>query len=1036
MRSLSAPFILRPVATTLLSFALLLLGCLGYAFLPVANLPNVEFPVIRVTASRPGADPATMAASVAAPLERTLGAISGVNEITSWSSLGSTSITLQFDLGRSIDSAARDVQAALNAAVTDLPGDMPSLPRFRKANPNAIPIVLLALTSDTLAPDAMFDLADSVIAQRLSQVEGVAEVQVNGAEQPALRVRLDPARLAAMGLGLEEVRSAIAAANTLSPVGSFEGEFSSQTLATSGQLTRPQDYEQIILRSRSGAVVRLGDVAAVAPGVRNTRAAGWFNGKPAVILQITKLPDANVIDTVDGVKRMLGQMKSLVPPGLDFQIMMDRTVMIRASIDDLQKTLAISIAMVMLVVFAFLRRAAPVAGAGVSVPLSLGVAFASMWACGYTLDNLSLMAVVISVGFVVDDAIVMVENIDRNIASGVNPMRAALLGSRQIGFTVISISLSLIAAFIPLLFMPGLMGRMFREFSLTLAFAILASAFVSLTVTPMICGRFMTRGERSPGWFDRALDRLRAAYGRSLDVALARPFTVLAIFLLTIGLTVQLYRIVPKGMLPEDDLGLLFGFTEGGPDISFPAMQEVQSRAAAIIAADPAVESTASFVGGGWSVNSGRMYVNLKAKRDDNSKKVIARLREQLSVLPGLRVFLVAMQDVRVGGRQGKSNFQFTLWGSNAEELDAWGVKAVEAAKALPQLVDVSSDREKEGLQAKVVIDRAAAARMGVSIAAIDAVLSNAFSQRQISTIYGERNQYKVVLEVAPMRQRDPNDFAGLFVPGAGGVQVPLGSLARVERGSAPLSINHTGQFASITINYAAAPGVVAEDANVALQRAIAELGLPTGVRADFSGDAKAIADSSRDGLMLIFAALIAVYIILGVLYESLIHPLTILSTLPPAGLGALLALEAVGMELTMVAFIGVILLIGIVKKNGIMLVDFALAAEREKGLSPREAMRAACLERFRPILMTTLAAIFGAMPILLAAGAGSELRRPLGVTIVGGLVLSQILTLYTTPVIYLLMSRFSRSKAPTMLQKLGLSMPGPAESSGPPRAA
>ena len=1036
MRSLSAPFILRPVATTLLSFALLLLGCLGYAFLPVANLPNVEFPVIRVTASRPGADPATMAASVAAPLERTLGAISGVNEITSWSSLGSTSITLQFDLGRSIDSAARDVQAALNAAVTDLPGDMPSLPRFRKANPNAIPIVLLALTSDTLAPDAMFDLADSVIAQRLSQVEGVAEVQVNGAEQPALRVRLDPARLAAMGLGLEEVRSAIAAANTLSPVGSFEGEFSSQTLATSGQLTRPQDYEQIILRSRSGAVVRLGDVAAVAPGVRNTRAAGWFNGKPAVIVQITKLPDANVIETVDGVKRMLGQMKTLVSPGLDFQIMMDRTVMIRASIDDLQKTLAISIAMVMLVVFAFLRRAAPVAGAGVSVPLSLGVAFASMWACGYTLDNLSLMAVVISVGFVVDDAIVMVENIDRNIAGGVSPMRAALLGSRQIGFTVISISLSLIAAFIPLLFMPGLMGRMFREFSLTLAFAILASAFVSLTVTPMICGRFMARGERSPGWFDRALDRLRAAYGRSLDVALARPFTVLAIFLLTIGLTVQLYRIVPKGMLPEDDLGLLFGFTEGGPDISFPAMQEVQSRAAAIIAADPAVESTASFVGGGWSVNSGRMYVSLKAKRDDNSKKVIARLREQLSTLPGLRVFLVAMQDVRVGGRQGKSNFQFTLWGSNAEELDAWGVKAVEAAKALPQLVDVSSDREKEGLQAKVVIDRAAAARMGVSIAAIDTVLSNAFSQRQISTIYGERNQYKVVLEVAPMRQRDPNDFAGLFVPGAGGVQVPLGSLARVERGSAPLSINHTGQFASITINYAAAPGVVAEDANVALQRAIAELGLPTGVRADFSGDAKAIADSSRDGLMLIFAALIAVYIILGVLYESLIHPLTILSTLPPAGLGALLALEAVGMELTMVAFIGVILLIGIVKKNGIMLVDFALAAEREKGLSPREAMRAACLERFRPILMTTLAAIFGALPILLASGAGSELRRPLGVTIVGGLVLSQILTLYTTPVIYLLMSRFSRSKAPATLQKLGLGLPGAADSSGPPRAA
>ncbi len=1024
MRSLSAPFILRPVATTLLSIALLLLGGLGYAFLPVANLPNVEFPVIRVNASRPGADPSTMAATVAAPLERTLGSIAGVNEITSWSSLGSTSITLQFDLGRNIDSAARDVQAALNAAVTDLPGDMPSLPRFRKTNPNSIPVMILALTSDTLAPDAMFDLADSTIAQRLSQVEGVAEVQVNGAEQPAVRVRLDPARLAAMGLGLEEVRSAIAAANTLTPVGSFEGEFVSQTLATSGQLTHPQDYEQIVLRSKSGATVRLGDVATIAAGVRNTRAAGWFNGKPAIIVQITKLPDANVITTVDGVKRLIGELGHLVPPGLEFRVMMDRTVMIRASIDDLQKTLVVSIALVMLVVFAFLRRAAPVLGAGVAVPLSLGVAFASMWACGYTLDNLSLMAVVISVGFVVDDAIVMVENIDRNIAAGVSPMRAALMGARQIGFTVISISLSLIAAFIPLLFMPGIMGRMFREFSLTLTFAILASAFVSLTVTPMICGRFMSRGERGSGWFDRALDRLRDAYGRSLEVALARPFLMLGIFLLTIGLTVQMYRVVPKGMLPEDDLGLLFAFTDAAPDISFPAMQEVQSKAASIIAADPAVESTASFVGGGWSVNSGRMYVGLKAKRDDSSKKVIARLREQLSRLPGLRVYLVAMQDVRVGGRESRSNYQFTLWSSDAEELDAWGVKALEAAKAAPQLVDVSSDREKEGLQARVVIDRAAAARMGVSIAAIDNVLSNAFSQRQISTIYGERNQYKVVLEVAPTRQRDPNDLSGLFVPGAGGVQIPLGSVARVERGSAPLSIHHTGQFASVTINYAAAPGVVAEEANTALQAAIGAIHLPPGVRADFSGDAKAIADSSSDGVLLIFAALLAVYIILGVLYESLIHPLTIVSTLPPAGLGALLALEAAGMELTMIAFIGIILLIGIVKKNGIMLVDFAIAAERERGLAPREAMRAACLERFRPILMTTMAAIFGAIPILIATGAGSELRRPLGVTIVGGLVLSQILTLYTTPAIYLLMSRLSRRKTPALLQKSAMGLP------------
>ena len=1024
MRSLSAPFILRPVATTLLSFALFLLGSLGYAFLPVANLPNVEFPVIRVNASRPGADPSTMASSVAAPLERALGSISGVNEITSSSSLGSSSITLQFDLGRNIDSAARDVQAALNAAVTDLPGDMPSLPTFRKANPNAMPVLILALTSDTLAPDAMFDLADSIIGQRLSQVEGVAEVQVNGAEQPALRVRADPARLAAMGIGLDELNTAIVVANTLSPVGSFEGERISQTLATSGRLSTPEDYAQIIVRRTPSAVVRLGDVANIEPGVRNTRAAGWYNGKPAVIVQITKLPDANVITTVDGVKRLFGEFRNLVPPGLVFNVMMDRTVMIRASIDDLQKTLVVSIAMVMLVVFAFLRRAAPVLGAGVAVPLSLGVAFASMWACGYTLDNLSLMAVVISVGFVVDDAIVMVENVDRNIEAGVSPMRAALIGARQIGFTVISISLSLIAAFIPLLFMPGIMGRMFREFSLTLTFAILASAFVSLTVTPMICGRFMSRGERASGWFDRALDRLRDAYGRSLEVALARPFVVLAVFLLTIGLTVQLYRVVPKGMLPEDDLGLLFAFTEAGPDISFPAMQDVQSKAAAIIAADPAVESTASFLGGGWSVNSGRMYVGLKAKRDDNSKVVIARLRESLSLLPGLRVYLIAMQDVRVGGRQGKSNYQFTLWSSDAEELGVWAARALEAARAAPQLADVSSDRDKEGLQAKVVIDRASAARMGVSIAAIDIVLADAFSQRQVSTIYGERNQYKVVLEVAQARRRDPGDFSGLFVPGSGGVQVPLGAVARVERGSAPLSINHTGQFASVTINYAAAPGVVADEANAALQAAIAGIHLPPSVRADFSGDAKAIADSSNDGAMLILAALLAVYIILGVLYESLIHPLTIVSTLPPAGLGALIALQAGGLELTIVAFIGIILLIGIVKKNGIMLVDFAIAAERERGLASAQAIRAACLERFRPILMTTMAAIFGAIPVLLATGAGSELRRPLGVTIVGGLILSQILTLYTTPVIYLLMSRLSRRKTPATLQKAAMGLP------------
>ncbi len=1027
MRSLSAPFILRPVGTVLLSIGLLLLGSIAYVFLPVASLPNVEFPTIRVSASRPGADPATMAASVAAPLERNLGAIAGVNEITSWSSLGSSNIILQFDLNRNIDKAARDVQAALNAAVTDLPGDMPSLPQFRKMNPNAMPVLILALTSDTIPPDQLFDLADSVIAQRLSQLDGVAEVQVNGAEQPALRVRLDPARLAAMGLGTEEIRTAIVAGNTFSPLGSFEGEQVSQTLASSGRLVTVADYENLILRSRNGAVVRLGDVASVTRGVRNTRAAGWYNGKPAVLLQITKLPDANVIATVDGVKRVLPDLQRWIPAGVDFNVMSDRTVMIRSSVQDLEKSLVLSIALVMMVVFVFLRRAATVIAAGVTVPLSLGVAFAGMWAAGFTIDNLSLMAIVISVGFVVDDAIVMVENINRNIEAGLSPLRAALVGARQIGFTVISISLSLIAAFIPLLFMSGIIGRMFREFSLTLSFAILASAFVSLTVTPMICGRFMGRTVPAPTRFDAFVTRASDAYARSLEHALRRPILVLVIFLMTIGATVQLYRVMPKGMLPQDDLGLLFGWTEASPDVSFAAMEEVQRKASDILAADPVVESIASFVGGGWSVNSGRMFISLKAARNETSQQAIARLRQKLSVVPGIRVYLIAMQDVRVGGRQGRSNFQFTLWSSDAEQLYEWGAKVLERARTVPQVVDVSSDREKEGLQARVVIDRVAAARMGVAISAIDAVLSNAFSQRQISTIYGERNQYKVVLEVAPLRQRDPNDLGGLFVTGTGNAQIPLASVVRIERSSAPLTINHTGPFASVTINYAAAPDVPAEEANLALRDAVANLHLPQSVRADFSGDAKALTQTSDSGALLILAALVAVYIILGILYESLIHPLTIVSTLPSAGLGALIALQAIGMELTLVAFIGIILLIGIVKKNGIMLVDFAIAAERAKGLTPAQAIREAARERFRPIVMTTLAAICGAIPIALAVGAGSELRRPLGVTIVGGLLLSQILTLYTTPVIYLLMSRFTKRKEVSLLQKSGLGLPAKA---------
>ncbi len=1023
MSSISTPFILRPVGTTLIAIGLFVFGLVAYAFLPVASLPNVEFPAIRVSASRPGADPSTMAASVAAPLERALGSIPGVTEITSWSALGTTNITIAFDLKRKIDSAARDVQAALNAAVTDLPGDMPSLPRFRKANPAAQPVLILALTSDTIPPDAIFDIADSLISQRISQVAGVGEVTVNGAEQPAIRVRVDPARLAAMGVGLEDVRTAIVSANTMSAIGDFGGERLTETIGTSGQLKELEDYRRVIVTARNGAVVRVGDVASIDRGVRNTRAAGWFNGKPAVLVNITKQPDANVIETVDGVKAILPEVKRWIPAGIDFNVMSDRTVMIRASVSDLQVTLAISIALVMLVVFVFLRRGPPTLAAGVTVPLSLAGTFICMWAIGFSVNNLSLMAIVICVGFVVDDAIVMIENIHRNMETGMSRMEAAMAGARQIGFTVISISLSLIAAFIPLLFMDGVMGRVFREFSLTLVFAIAVSALVSLTVTPMICGRFMARESGEARLFDRivegALDWTRGKYATSLEAALRRPWLVVFVIFAVIGLTAHLFRTAPRGSLPQDDIGLIFGWTDAAPDVSFPEMQELQRKATDIIVADPAIESTASFVGGGWSINSGR--VNISLKPGESSQRVIERLRAKLDALPGIKVFLVPITDVRVGARAGRSSNQFTMWSSSAEELDDWAVKAAEALKKVPELVDIGTDREKEGLQAKVVVDRMAASRLGVGVSAIDNALSDAFGQRQISMIYGERNQYNVILEVATSRQRDPNDLTGVYVPGAKGVAVPLSAVARVERGVAPLSINHTGQFASVTLTFNPAADISMDVAQAALQRAMGELHLPENIHADFSGDAKAFVDETNSQGLLILAALIAVYIILGILYESLIHPLTIISTLPPAGLGALIALRVAGMDLTIVSFIGMILLIGLVKKNGIMMVDVALAAERGRGLGPRESIREACLARFRPIMMTTFAAIFGAIPLVVATGAGAELRRPLGVVIVGGLVLSQILTLYTTPVIYLLMDRFRRKDRVSLLQKAAL---------------
>ncbi|MBW0003509.1 MAG: efflux RND transporter permease subunit [Hyphomicrobiales bacterium] len=1014
--NISAPFIRRPVGTTLMAIGLFLVGAVAYAFLPVASLPSVEFPVIRVIATRPGADPETMAASVAAPLERHLGEIAGVNEVTSNSTLGSSTIAIQFDLDRNIDNAARDVQAALNAAATDLPGDLPTLPSFRKANPAAAPVIILALTSDTLPPSAVYDAADTVIAQRISQVDGVGEVTVNGAEQPAIRVRVDPARLAAMGISLEAIRTAIVNANAPNQLGSFENETQSETIGTNDRITALQDYRDIVVTAANGTIVKLSQIAQIERGVRNSRAAGWYNRKPAVLLIVTKQANANVIETVDRVKALIPQLRRLIPAGVNIEVMADRTLTIRASINDIQRTLMIAIALVMMVVFLFLRRATPTIAAGITVPLSLSGTCAAMWLAGFTLDNLSLMAITISVGFVVDDAIVMIENIHRNMETGMGRLEAALVGARQIGFTVVSISVSLIAAFIPLLFMQGILGRLFREFSLTLVFAIVVSTFVSLTVTPMICGRFMRREDGAkPRWYDRAIEgslaHLTQAYARTLRIGLRHPWLMLLVTLATIALTVELFRTTPKGYFPQDDTGLLFGFAEASPDISFPAMTQLQQKAGDIVVSDPAVAGVSSFVGGQSTVNHGTFYVSLKpeAERKLSALQVIARMREKLDRLAGLRVYFFPVQDLRSGARQGKAQYQFTLWDPNFAELVEWFPKVLERIRKVPGLVDVASDREKGGLEANVVIDRDAASRLGVAIQDIDNALGDAYAQRQVSTIFSQRNQYRVVLEVTPSRSRDPSDFADLYVPGRNHVAVPLSSVARVERTSAPLVVNHEGQFPSITITYNLPPNAPAGAATDAIQKAVDDMHLPAGLHAEFAGDAKAIADNSSGQGVLILVALLAVYIVLGVLYESLVHPVTIISTLPSAGLGALIAINVAGLDLTVIAFIGIILLIGIVKKNGIMLVDFAIHAERVRGLRPSESILEACIERFRPILMTTLAALFGAIPLAIATGAGAELRRPLGITIVGGLILSQALTLYTTPVIYLQMARLSR---------------------------
>jgi hydrophobe/amphiphile efflux-1 (HAE1) family protein len=1017
----------RPIATILLSVGLFLAGAVAYRFLPVAALPNVEFPTIHVSANRPGADPSTMAATVAAPLERRLGEIPGVIELTSTSSLGTSSISIQFDIGRKIDSAARDVQAALNAAVADLPGDLPSLPSFRKANPNGAPILIVALTSDTLSATALYDVADTVLAQRLSQVDGVAEVNVSGAEQPAMRVRVNPVAIANMGISMEDVRVAIVNANAAGPLGVFDSDGVAQTIATNDQMRDPREYRSIVVKSTNGAVTLLGSIATVEQSTRNSRSAAWFNGQPAVLLNITKQADANVIATVDRIYTLLPELKHWAPAGIQFSILTDRTLMIRASVRDMELTLGATVVLVMLVVFVFLRRLAPTVAVGITVPLSLSGTCAAMWLAGYSIDNLSLMALAVSVGFVVDDAIVMIENAFRNLERGLSPMQAAIASARQIGFTVIAISVSLVAAFIPLLFMGGLAGRLFREFSVTLVFAIAISTLVSLSVTPMICAHFLHEAPSARAtWLDRlvegALGAMIRRYDTSLTFVLRHQFLTLLLLAATMALTVYMYVNTPKGFFPPDDSGFVGAYAEASQDISFQQMIGLQQRAADIVQADPAVSGVGSSVGGTtWSgtVNNGRLFISLKppaARGGVATSVIVDRMRLALEGIPGVRVYMWPAQQLpNVGGRSSQSQYQFTLMDADAEELNQWVPRVQDRLRRIPGMIDVTTDRQLGGLQANVVIDRSAAARLGIQVQDIDNALNNAFSQRQISTVFTQRNQYRVIMEIDEQFQQDPSNIGRVFMAGgsaqglSGGTQVPLSAVARLEKSNTPLSVNHQGQYPAATITWNLTADTPLETAVNAVMRAVAEIHLPDTVRTDFAGDMKVFRESAASQELLILAALVAVYIVLGVLYESLAHPLTIISTLPSAGLGALLALAMFGAELTIIAFIGIILLIGIVKKNGIMLVDFALEAQRHGGRTAEQAIHEACLQRFRPILMTTMAALLGALPLLIATGTGSDLRRPLGMTIIGGLMVSQLLTLYTTPVIYLLLDRLHR---------------------------
>jgi multidrug efflux pump len=1019
--NISAPFIARPIATSLLAIALLIAGIYGYMRLPVSSLPEVDFPTIQVTTQLPGASPDTVAVLVTASLERQLAQIAGLAEIVSVSGPGVSRITLQFNLGRDIDDAAQDVQAAINAARGTLPSTLPYPPTYAKVNPADPPILTLALTSDTLPVARLSDVVDTLLAQRLAQVGGVGRVAVQGNMRPAVRLQVDPRRLAAYNLGLEDVRSAIAAANVAGPKGSVDGPQQASAVMANDQVTSAQGFEDLIIAWRGEAPVRLRDVGAAVEDLENTLTAAWHNGRPAILLDVQRQPGANIVATVAALRAQLQSLERALPAGTQLSIVADRTEMIRASVAEVQLTLVLAIVLVVLVIFLFLRTLRATIVPGVALPLSIVGTFGVMALSGFTIDNLSLMALVIATGFIVDDAIVMIENVVRFVEKGMPPLRAAYEGAKQIGFTIVSLTVSLIAVFIPLLFMEGVVGRLFREFAIVLSVSVLVSMVVSLTLTPMMCAYLLRpAAEERPGIINRTFEAgfewMRRGYGVTLAWALRREGMMLLLAVLTLGGTVWLYIAMPKGFLPLQDTGIIVITTEAPQDVSFRRMSTLQRQVADVVAQDPEVVSVASVAGAGTinaAQNTGRLTVVLRPRGERNvgTQAVIDRLAPRLAALPGIIAYPQMVQDIQIGTRASSTQYQYTVMNAAQAELTTWAPRLLDALRALPELRDVATDQREDGLRLALNVDRTRAARLGVTMQAIDDALYSAFGQRQISTIYGQANQYRVVLEVDPALAGDPAVIGQLRVPGSGTVngttttaQVPLAELATISRVPGPLTVTRQDQFPAVTLSFNLAPGVALGDAVQAIARAEQALGMPDSMVGTYGGDAAEFQRSLAGQGWLILAAIVVIYIVLGVLYESVIHPITILSTLPSAGIGALVALDLFGLDLNVVGLIGIVLLMGIVKKNAIMMIDFAIEAQRDHGMTPREAITEAAILRFRPIMMTTMAAILGAVPLVLGHGAGSELRLPLGISVIGGLLLSQVITLYTTPVIYLAM--------------------------------